>query len=309
MIGAMKIDFNSAVEKMIDKLESWFDTIVVNIPNIILAILVFVIVLVISKYTNRLIQKILTRTNLQKSMRKVIARFSSIIIIALGLFLVLGILNLGKTLNTILAGAGVLGLAVGLALQSALANTYSGIVLAYIKNVKNGDWIKTNDYEGEVIDIDFRATTLRQKDNNLVYIPNKLVVENPLKNYSSTAQSRVILECGVAYGSNLNQVRDLTVNTIIDNFKVPKTAEDVLFLYRDFGDSSINFEIRFWIESYSALEVAKAKSEAMIYIKDAYDDARIDIPFPMRTLDLGNQLDKYFPRSTKKQSQEEFQES
>lgn len=309
MIGVMKIDFNSAVEKMIDKLEFWFDTIVVNIPNIILAILVFVIVLILSKYTNKLMQKILTRTHLQKSMRKVIARFSSIVIIALGLFLVLGILNLGKTLNTILAGAGVLGLAVGLALQSALANTYSGIVLAYIKNVKNGDWIKTNDYEGEVIDINFRATTLRQKDNNIVYIPNKLVVENPIKNYSSTAQSRVILECGVAYGSNLKQVRDLTVNTIIDNFKVPKTPEDVLFLYRGFGDSSINFEIRFWIESYSALEVAKAKSEAMIHIKDAYDDAGIDIPFPMRTLDLGNQLDKYFPRSSKSKPQEEYQES
>ncbi|WP_299764032.1 mechanosensitive ion channel family protein [uncultured Dokdonia sp.] len=304
-IETMEVSFEDAVDKIITKLESWFDLIVLNIPNIIIAIVVFTLVIIISRYTNKLMKKILTKTSLQLSMRRVIARFSSIVIIALGLFLVLGILNLGKTLNTILAGAGVLGLAVGLALQSALANTYSGIVLSYIKNIKNGDWIETNDFEGEVIDIDFRATTLRQKDNNLVYIPNKLVVENPVKNYSSTPQSRVILECGVAYGSDLKEVRSLTVQTIIDNFEVPKTEEDVLFLYRGFGDSSINYEIRFWIDSSSALEVAKAKSEAMIFIKEAYDHANIEIPFPIRTLDLGNQLDKFMPISKEKEDLQE----
>lgn len=300
----MKVSFKEAVDKMLTKLESWLDTIVLNIPNIIVAIIVFTLVIIISKYVNKLMKKLLTKTSLQLSMRRVIARFAAIAIIALGLFLVLGILDLGKTLNTILAGAGVLGLAVGLALQSALANTYSGIVLSYIKNIKNGDWIETNDFEGEVIDINFRATTLRQKDNNLVYIPNKLVVENPVKNYSSTPQSRVILECGVAYGSNLRDVKSLTIKTIIDNFEVPETDEDVLFLYRGFGDSSINYEIRFWINSSSGLEVAKAKSEAMMFIKEAYDAAKIEIPFPIRTLNLGNQLDRFMPSAQKDPSEE-----
>jgi len=212
-------------------------------------------------------------------------------VVGIAIFLILGILDLDKTLNTILAGAGVMGLAVGLALQSALANTYSGIVLSYIKNVKNGDWIQSNGYEGEIIDVDFRAVTLKQKDNNLVYIPNKLVVENPVKNFSSTSRSRVILENGVAYNSNLELVKSLTTETIISNFDLPETAEDVLFLYRSFGDSAITYEIRFWINSYSALEVAKAKSKAMMLIKSAYDKEGIQIPFPMRTIDFGNQLD------------------
>jgi len=105
----MKVSFEDAVDKIITKLESWLDLIIVNIPNIIIAILVFTIVIILSRYTNKLMKKLLIRTSLQLSMQKVIARFSAIIIIALGLFLVLGILNLGKTLNTILAGAGVLG--------------------------------------------------------------------------------------------------------------------------------------------------------------------------------------------------------
>ena len=141
-----------------------------------------------------------------------------------------------------------------------------------------------------MVDIDLRAVTIKQVDNNLVYIPNKMVVENPIKNYSTTAQSRVILECGVAYDSDLNTVRDLVKKTIADNFDVVENKEDVLFLYREFGDSSINFETRFWIDSTSALEVAKAKTEAMILIKAAFDENGIEIPFPIRTLDMPEKL-------------------
>ncbi len=275
-----------AWNKMQEKLESWLDSIVVNLPNILIAILVFIAALIASKYISKIARKILDKSRLQPSMKNLISKFISIAVVILGLFLILGILNLDKALNTILAGAGVAGLAVGLALQGALANTYSGIILSYIKHIKFGDWIKTNDYEGEVIDIDLRAVTIKQVDNNLVYIPNKLVVDNPIKNYSTTAQSRVILECGVGYESDLRFVKNLTIETIVNNFKAVENKEDVLFLWREFGDSSINYELRFWINSTSALEVAKAQSETMMLIKEVYDENDINIPFPIRTLDF-----------------------
>ncbi len=276
----------NAWNKMIGKLESWLDTIIMSLPNILIAVLVFIIVLIASKYISKMVLKILERSRLQRAMKNLISKLVSIIVILIGLFLILGILNLSKALNTILAGAGVAGLAVGLALQGALANTYSGIILSYIKNLKFGDWIETNDYEGEVVDIDLRAVTIKQVDNNLVYIPNKLVVENPIKNYSTTAQSRVILKCGVGYKSDLHFVKKLTIETVVNNFDVVEKRDDVLFLWREFGDSSINYELRFWINSTSALEVAKAKSETIMLIKEAYDKNNINIPFPIRTLDF-----------------------
>lgn len=287
----MKDKLISAWAQMIEKLESWLNAIVINLPNILIAIVVFIVVLISSKYISKLVLRILERSQLQRAMKNLISRMISIIVIMIGLFLILGILNLSKALNTILAGAGVAGLAVGLALQGALANTYSGIILSYIKNLKFGDWIETNSYEGEVVDIDLRAVTIKQVDNNLVYIPNKLVVENPIKNYSTTAQSRVILECGVGYESDLRFVKKLTVETVVNNFKDVENKEDVLFLWRDFGDSSINYELRFWINSTSALEVAKAKSETMMLMKEAYDENNINIPFPIRTLDFPKGFD------------------
>ncbi|SFS59922.1 mechanosensitive ion channel family protein [Lutibacter maritimus] len=284
----MKNQFLEAWAKMLDKLMSWLDAIIINIPNILIAIIVFIAVIFISKYVNKLTLRILDKGKLQKSMKEVIAKLMAIITILLGLFLILGILDLSKTLNTLLAGAGVAGLAVGLALQGALANTYSGIILSYIKFVKIGDWIESNDYEGEITNIDLRSVTLKQVDNNLVYIPNKQVVENPIKNYSKTKKSRVILNCGVGYESDLEFVKKLAIETITNNFDAVKKTDEVLFLYREFGDSAINFELRYWINSTSGLEVAKSKTEAIIQLKKAFDANNINIPFPIRTLNIPN---------------------
>jgi small conductance mechanosensitive channel len=284
----MKNQFLEAWSKMLDKLMSWLDAIIINIPNILIAIIVFIAAIFISKYVNKLTLRILDKGKLQRSMKEVIAKLMAIITILLGLFLILGILDLSKTLNTLLAGAGVAGLAVGLALQGAMANTYSGIILSYIKFVKIGDWIESNDYEGEIINIDLRAVTLKQVDNNLVYIPNKQVVENPIKNYSKTKKSRVILNCGVGYESDLEFVKKLAIETITNYFDAVKKTDEVLFLYREFGDSAINFELRYWINSTSGLEVAKSKTEAIIQLKKAFDANNINIPFPIRTLDIPN---------------------
>ena len=284
----MKNQFLEAWSKMLEKLISWFDAIIMNIPNIIIATVVFVVAIIISKYVNKITRKFLDKGKLQDSMKNVIAKLMAVATVVLGLLLILGILDLSKTLNTLLAGAGVAGLAVGLALQGALANTYSGIVLSYIKFVKLGDWIETNDYEGEIVNIYLRAVTLKQVDNNLVYIPNKQVVENSIKNYSRTEQSRVILECGVGYESDLEFVKNLTMKTIADHFDSVESEDDVIFLYREFGGSSINFELRYWINSTSGLEVAKSKTEAIMVLKKAFDKNNVNIPFPIRTLDIPN---------------------
>lgn len=292
----MKNKLIEAWSKMLEKLESWLDIIVISLPNILIATIVFTCSLFASKYMSKFVSQLLTKSSLRPSMRKLISRVLSIVIIMIGLFLVLGILNLSKALNTILAGAGVAGLAVGLALQGALANTYSGIVLSYIKNLKFGDWVETNNYQGEIVDIDLRTITIKQIDNNLVYIPNKLVIENPIKNYSATARSKVILECGVGYESDLRFVKNLTMKTITNNFESVNSKDEVLFLWRVFGDSSINFELRFWINSTSALEVAKAKSETIMLLREAFNKHEINIPFPIRTLKFPENFK--FPNTT-----------
>ena len=98
----MNLELSEAWNKMWEKLNSWFDALVINLPNIIIAIIVFVTALILSKYIGRFARKLLNRTSLQISMRNVIAKIFSIVVVLIGLFLVLGVLNLSKTLNTVL---------------------------------------------------------------------------------------------------------------------------------------------------------------------------------------------------------------
>ncbi|TXE11618.1 mechanosensitive ion channel family protein [Seonamhaeicola algicola] len=279
-----------ALNNLVDKLHGWLSAFIQNIPNLVLAILVMVASYFIAIYTKKLVSKLVKKRVSQASVANMIAKITAVVVVLTGLFLALGILNLSKMLTSLLAGAGVAGLAVGLALQGTLSNTFAGVVISFRKRIQLGNWVETNGFSGEVIDVNLKEFVLKEADNNLVIIPNKMVLENPLKNYSLTNRMRVNLECGVGYESDLEAVEILTKTTIAKAFKEVGSPDNVEFYYTEFGDSSINYLCRFWIESESLLEKLKAKTKAIIEIKKAYDREGVNIPFPIRTLEFNNKL-------------------
>lgn len=286
----MKEQFSTAFGNLVDKLRGWFNTTIEYIPNFILAIMVMVASYFTAKYVSKLVSKLVKKRVEQDSISNAIARVAAVVVVALGLFMALGVMNLGKALTSLLAGAGVVGLAIGLALQGTLANTFAGLILSFRKKIQIGNWVETTGFSGEVIDINLKDFTLKEADNNIVVIPNKTILENPLKNYSLTTRMRVFLECGVGYESDLEKVEQLTKEVVAKTFDQVKKPEDVEFYYTEFGDSSINYLCRFWIDAENMLEKLKAKNKAIIEIKKAYDKEGINIPFPIRTLQFDNKL-------------------
>jgi len=286
----MKLQFQTALDGLIDKLENWFTAIVQMLPNLLIAILVLVTAYFTAKFVKKFVTKLVSKKIEQDSISNIIGKVSAIAVVVAGLLLALGILDLSKTLSSLLAGAGVVGLAIGLALQGTLSNTFAGLVLSFKQKIEIGNWVETNGYSGEVMDINLKDFTIKEADNNMVIIPNKTILENPIKNYSLTTKMRVMLECGVGYESDLDHVEQLTKQTIANVFSQVKEANEVEFYYTEFGGSSINYLCRFWIDADSALEKLRAKSTAIIEIKKAYDKANINIPFPIRTLQFDNKL-------------------
>jgi small conductance mechanosensitive channel len=205
---------SESYEHVQDKLGSWVDSIITNLPNFLVAIIVFTGAYFLSGFIRKYLNKFLKKHVEQASLRSLISTFASVVIIAGGLFIALGVLNLDTVLRSMLAGAGVAGLAIGLALQSSLSNTFSGVYLSIQDVINVGDWVETNGYSGSVHEVNLRNTVIREPDNNLVMIPNRMVVENPFKNYGLTSQIRVILKCGVGYDSDLPFVEQLTKDTI-----------------------------------------------------------------------------------------------
>lgn len=296
----MSDDFN--IEESINgvwaKLGEWLDSIILNLPNFILAVLVFIIFIVGAKYIGKLLGKILFYKVQQASIREISVKIIKVLIIAVGFFVALGLLNLNTILTSVLAGAGVVGLAIGLALQGTLNNTFSGIILSFLPELQIGDWIENDGYAGAVVEINLRSIVLKEADNNYVVIPNSQLIDAPFKNFSRTSRSRVMVDCGVAYNSDLELVKDLTTKTITQLFP-PRAGEEVEFMYKEFGDSSINFVVRFWTNVTKNRDILLARSQAVIAIKKAFDQKDINIPFPIRTIDFTNPLDLNEPDSSK----------
>ena len=192
-------------------------------------------------------------------------------------------MNLDGTLKSLLAGAGVAGLAISLALQGTLANTFSGLFIAIKDEINIGDFIETNGYSGKVMSINLRNTRIKEADNNIVVMPNKMILENPFKNYGLTTRIRAKIVCGVGYGSDLIEVRKIAIDAVSKKFP-PKNGEKVEFYYTDFGGSSIDFLLRFWVDGSASITALDVKSEAIIKIKEAFDKNDIDIPFPITTI-------------------------
>lgn len=271
---------------VIDKLESWKDILIANIPNIAIATVVLLIAYFASRAMNSIVNKTIGNRIQQKSVRDLVSRFASAITILIGLYLAMTVLKFDDTLKTIVSAAGVSGIVIGLALQGTLSNTISGVVLSFRKNLNIGNWVETSGFSGEVMDINLNYFVLKEADNNKVIIPNKTILESPFKNYSLTTKMRIALTCGVEYGADLERVEELTKKTIDTNFNQNKIGKNVEFYFTEFGDSSINFLCRFWVDSENALDKMKAKSKAIIEIKKAFDEEGINIPFPMRTLEF-----------------------
>ncbi|HLS29510.1 MAG TPA: mechanosensitive ion channel family protein [Flavobacteriaceae bacterium] len=282
-------DFGKALSRIIEKLEGWLTNLILILPNFILALFVFIAFIIIAKYIGKFIGRLIRNKVHQDSVRIITVKVVRAVIILIGFFIALGLLNLDKVLTTILAGAGVAGLAIGLALQGTLHNTFSGVILSFMPSLQIGDWVETIGFAGSVVEINLRNIVIKQSDNNLVFIPNSKLVDSPFKNYSITNRSRVMLDCGVSYEDDLEQVEQLTKETIAEIFQ-QKNEEEVEFMFYEFGDSSINFTVRFWTDVTKKRDILLAKNKAVIAIKKAFDKEGINIPFPIRTIDFTNPL-------------------
>ncbi|HET8752844.1 MAG TPA: mechanosensitive ion channel family protein [Salinimicrobium sp.] len=275
----------SSWDKLSVKINGWVDSAVLYLPNFLVALLVFIFFLLLAKYVGKLINKIFHRSIRQASIRIISVRIVKTLIVLLGFFIAVGVMNLSTLLVSILGAAGVIALAIGLALQDTLSNTFSGVILSFLPKLQIGDWVETNGYAGFVTDINLRCVVIKPANNNLVMIPNTKIIQEPFTNFSTLSRSRIIINCGVGYESDLELVQKIVIETIGTHFK-PQGSEEVEFFYQEFGESSINFIVRFWTDCVNSKDEYKAENKAIILIKKAFDENNINIPFPIRTLDF-----------------------
>lgn len=283
----MDISLQSAINLLTDKLIIWYQTVIKNIPNIIIAILILAIFVLLAKLIRKIVSGLVSRITKSKAVRNLLTTMSYFSILLVGLFISLEIMNLEKTVTSILAGAGVIGLALGFAFQEIASNFVSGILIAFREPYQIGDIIEIDSYFGEVTEINLRTTSVTTFQGLEVLIPNKDMFTKAFINLTTTPKRRLDLTIGVSYSDDLKKVEEVTLEVLS---KIEERVDDMdaEVFYEEFGASSINLSARIWIHYPGNNAFLKARHKAIMNIKKAFDENGITIPFPIRTLDFKN---------------------
>ncbi len=217
---------------------------------------------------------------------------NSVLRVAWVVLAALYILNLwGIEIGPLLAGLGIAGLAVALALQPTLANVFSGISILLDKSVKVGDLIYLDsETKGRVLQVGLRSTRILTFDNELVIVPNTKLADSKIQNVAlPEKKSRAVIPFGVAYGSDIEKVKKLILGEVkkVNHF-IPEPEPNVRFV--EMANSSLNFKAYFYVDDYDNRFSAIDEANTRIY--NALNKAGIGIPFP--------QMDVYIKEEKRK---------
>ncbi len=196
-------------------------------------------------------------------------------------FTALFVLNtFGVQTTSVVAVIGAAGLAIGLALQGTLSNVAAGVMIILFRPLKIGDFVVINDVMGTVKDIALNYTELADMGNVKVIVPNSEVWGNTIQNYSAYPTRRAEWTFGVGYGVNLAQAEEVIRDTIMSDAR-SHTDPEPFIQVNNLGSSSVDFLVRVWCD---AAEYFQYQADMKRKVKEALDQADIDIPFPTRTL-------------------------
>lgn len=213
------------------------------------------------------------------SLPKFVSQVVSILIFLAALAIVLqGIYKL--QVPGLLAGAGVVGLVLGLALQDTLGNLFSGFAIYFGGQFKAGDWLFIETHHAQIIEVNWRSTRLRTIDDIYLDIPNSTITKQTVINYDyPNKRHALLLEIGLEYDAPPAQVREVLIQTALGCRHVLRTPAPNVYL-KEFGDWAITYELRFWIEDHSLHK--DAYSEIRTNLWYALKRAGIAIPYPIQ---------------------------
>ena len=200
------------------------------------------------------------------------------------LLITICLLIMGVKESSLLAFFGTLGIGVGLALKDNLSNFAGGIIILLFKTYKVGDEVNISDEMGYIDDIDIFSTIIKTHNNDLVMIPNRMIISNKVINYTKTPIRRLKFIIGIAYDADIDVARKALEDLLRENPLVLK--EPAVYSHVDsYGDSSINIALKGWTSNENYWTVYK---ETMNGIKKALDNVNVEIPFPQMDISIKN---------------------
>ncbi|MDE0492223.1 mechanosensitive ion channel family protein [Psychrobacter celer] len=244
--------------------------------------------------SGQIIHKVLQHYGLNASIEQLLKNILSVLLLVLGLASVMA--QFGFDIVSLVAGLGIVGLAVGFAAQSTLANFIAGITILLEQSFQVGDWIHINENEGRVVLIALRTTHILTRDNITVIIPNSNVASSEVTNLTSKNFIRFDIRVRIAFEDDIDTARKEILQVLSDTDVVlsrPETSATV----DEIGEYGVFFIVRFWVKPAAVARMPKIKEGLKEDIKRAFDAANISTPYPHMRLLMPKDVD--YPIATK----------
>lgn len=269
-----------ALIKLIDY-QSLMNQVVAYLPNIFSAAVSLIIFWIVNRAIQKTLSATLTRMKVARQLQGLILRAARLVLYIFAILTVADQLKFNIT--SLLAGVGVMGLALSFAAKDTIGNIISGITIIIDGLFKEGDWISMGEMHATVTDIRMRTTVLTTFDNETVVVPNQQLAQERIVNYTMTPKSRVKVSIGIAYKEDITRARNIMLETVKRDDRILTDPKPVVIV-NGLGASSVNMQLRFWTED--PLLNFILMWEYTETCKIALDQAGIEIPFPHMQLFL-----------------------
>jgi small-conductance mechanosensitive channel len=292
------LDFSGVIRQSISKLLIQgisLGDLSINPSRILFAIIAFSLLYTLSSWIKTQMERQwLSKSRIERGAKDALVTISGYVGVALAMIIALNIAGVTFTNFAIIAGA--LSVGIGFGLQNIVNNFVSGLILLFERPIKNGDWIVVGSTEGHVKKISIRSTQIQTFDRADIIVPNSELVSTQVTNWMLHDKTgRVRVPVGVAYGSDTEKVRQILNEVALQHPKVIKESPNykISVFFLRFGDSSLDFELRCFIEDMdNALTV---KSDLNFAIDKAFRENNIEIPFPQRDIHVRSTVNNSSP--------------
>ncbi len=257
-----------------------------QLPLIGVGVIVFLLFLAIAYAVRRIVKATSLKASLDSMLASLLARMAYIIVVVLGIFVAATVIFPGITPGSLIAGLGIGSVALGFAFKDVMQNLLAGFLILLYRPFKIGDQIKVDDYEGDVEEINVRATKIKTYDGERVVIPNSDLYMKSVLVRTAFPFRRTKITVGIGYDESHEEARRILLDVLKNTEGVldePAPDVDVVEL----ADSSVNLKMLYWTDSFQS-STRKTADRVVSAAKTALDKAGIEIPFPQRVLTMAD---------------------
>lgn len=252
-------------QEFITSFEEFRDSVIDKSPEIALGVIMLIGFTLLGIFLRSLTKKRLARRIEDRLLVNFIGRMVFLVFLICGIMIFLNQVGLGKTASGLLAGAGVSAIILGFAFKDIGENFLAGFFLAFSRPFGTGDYIEVEGLTGIVKALNFRNTHIRTFEGKDIFIPNAMLIKNPLINYTRDGLLRHDFVIGIDYGNDILEARRLILKSLQADQRIEKGGDlEPFMLLEEFGTSTVNIRMFYWINSYNFTgHIARLKTEIM----------------------------------------------